>query len=86
METKQLTIDFTSDRSECSQCGEVFPAEDLNHYETCEECVDMLEAAADIRAEHSEKQLSRLPDDCKASYEWELIRPRKYSGWIPNSD
>lgn len=45
---KQLTINFAREHA-CSECGEMFPAEALNHWELCKECVLDLETLADFR-------------------------------------
>ena len=47
--TQQLTIDFTP--HPCAECGGTFPADALNHFSLCEDCISDLEARADFRDE-----------------------------------
>ena len=79
---KQLTIGFSG----CTECGNTFPTDALNHWNLCEECAEDLEIRADLQAEHVDRKLSELPSDCKGSYEWELIRQREYNGWTPETE
>lgn len=44
--SKQLSINFTP--AHCSECGGTFLADDLNHYDLCENCISDLEARADF--------------------------------------
>ena len=54
----QQLIDFTSiARKQCVECRKLFDPDDLNHYETCERCTDMLAAQADILSDYHAKQL-----------------------------
>lgn len=43
--SKQLTI------SACSECGDIFPEDDLNHWHLCSDCGLDLEARAEFLAE-----------------------------------
>ena len=46
--SKQLQIDFAPNDSNCSECGEAFPQDALNHWQLCSECVEDLETRADF--------------------------------------
>ena len=69
--SEQLTLNL---KPQCSECGESFNEEELNHYDLCEDCCDILETLADLKAEVAEKRMSRLPQDPQVvGYEGELM-------------
>ena len=60
---------------QCMECNKPFPETELNHWDTCESCADILEALADIRSRYSAKKIAALPHNVSYGYEWEITKP-----------
>lgn len=70
----QLSLFDTIDAAlTCTECGVAFEAYEHNPHNLCLQCVDQLEALAVFRSDMSTARLNRLPDDCRGSYEAEVM-------------
>lgn len=71
----QLTIFHAIDaREPCAECGETFDADELNHYGYCPDCLDTLEALADIQSEMVQVRNRRFGYEAEPeNYEAELM-------------
>ena len=62
--------------AECNALDEVTSDDcyDSNSHWLCEDCLHELECLAEFRNDLADRRMARLPDDCKGSYESELMK------------
>ena len=49
--------------------------EPKNHHDLTEDEIHKLECLAQYRNELTQIHLAQVPDNCKSTYEWELMKP-----------